>query len=132
MLKEYNVGDLIRVRSIKYLTDKFKWEYDKQNAVFYLDTPSKFTRNMMKYCNKEGIIIRNIGDLFYLISFDGHVSHYCFDAEVIYKDNSNYHQIRKLSEGKLAGLLEEVSKVGYHTMNEWYRWLKTGNKVKEI
>ena len=128
----YKVGDLVRVRPINYLLDKYKWHYDKTRAKFYLDTPSKFTRNMLIYCGKEGVVVRNIGNVFYKISFDGRICDFCFDNETIYQDKSNYHQIRGLNEGKLAELLRDVSKGGEHSIIEWYDWLHSDRKVSDI
>ena len=129
MLEEYNVSDLIRVHSKDYLEDKYEWKYDVEKD---LNTPATFRENMLQYCGKEAIVVRNQGDLFYTLSFDGHVSHYCFDAESIYKDNSNYHQVRCLDEEHLAELISDITKSPYRTKEQVIKWLATDKKVGEL
>ena len=127
---KYKIGDLVRVKSYEELSKKYHVKFDEVKKRYYLDTPASFTDSMKIYCGKEAIVVHNQGDMFYNLSFDGHVSHHVFDEDVIYKDTSNYHRIRCLSEIDMANLLNEIAKTD--DVNKWYDWLHATDGVKEF
>lgn len=126
----YKVGDIVRVKPYQELVDEFGVGADKKGI--YANTPMKFTDGMKKYCGREAIVIRVVGNDLLTLSFDGHPSHYCFDGYSVYEDNSNYHQIRCLNENQLANLLNEVARSGHVGLFDWLSWLKTSKTIDEI
>ena len=126
----YKVGDIVRVKPYQELVDEFGEGADKKGI--YANTPMKFTEGMKKYCGREAIVIRVVDNDLLTLSFDGYPSHYCFEGYSVYKDDSNYHQIRCLNENQLANLLNEVARSGHVGLFDWLSWLKTSDPIDKI
>ena len=105
----YKIGDMVTIKNYEDLVEEFG-ETDDEAGNKCVPTQCFFTSNMRKYCGKEGTIVRMTGTNMFNISFNGHVSHYEFDSDMVYENKNNYHKIRAFTFDEMAMFLSMVTK----------------------